>query len=70
MKAPVLSYSALLNEVQPRVIRDEEDHHRALAEIDRLMKAHAAKPDLAYAEMIELLALLVSRYEDETVPSP
>ena len=65
-----ITYSSLLRAVQPRVIRDAQDHARALAEIDRLMKENAKSPDPARVELIDLLAVLIEKYERAAFPVP
>lgn len=48
-----------------RPIRTEEDHAAALAEIDRLM---SAKPGSSEEDRLDVLATLVSAWEDEHMP--
>lgn len=57
------TYAALLVEERPHVIRTDEDNARALQRIDELMRRH----DLTAAEleMVDLLSLLVERYEEQ-----
>ena len=68
MSAPAISYGALLSDVQPQVIRDPQAHGQFLAEVDRLMAENAKAPNPAYEELIDLLATLISKYEDEALP--
>jgi hypothetical protein len=70
MTAPAINYPDLLCEVQPRVILDVQQHGRYLAEVDRLMALNALTPDPAYLELIDLLATLISKYEDEALLWP
>jgi HTH-type transcriptional regulator / antitoxin HigA len=48
-----------------RPIRNEADHRAALIEIERLWDAEAGSPD---AELMEVLAILVSDYEAKLFP--
>jgi HTH-type transcriptional regulator/antitoxin HigA len=70
MSAQAINYGNLLREVQPQVIRDSQAHDNALAAVDRLMAEHAKAPNPAYEELIDLLATLIAKYEDETFPVP
>jgi HTH-type transcriptional regulator/antitoxin HigA len=70
MSAPAINYESLLRDVQPQVIRDSQAHHRYLADVDRLMALQAKNPNSAYEELIDLLATLIAKYEDETLPIP
>jgi HTH-type transcriptional regulator/antitoxin HigA len=71
MSAPaIINYGTLLRDVQPQVIRDSQAHGRYLAEIDRLMAENAKTPNPAYEELIDLLATLIAKYEDEALPMP
>jgi HTH-type transcriptional regulator/antitoxin HigA len=62
------TYSQLLAKCQPKPIRSEREHARALAIIEKLM----AKPRKTAAErqMIELLATLIDEYEESVWPTP
>lgn len=53
------------NEMIPKVIKTEEEHTRALARIEELMNAEAGTPE---CDELELLSVLVERYEDEQYP--
>jgi HTH-type transcriptional regulator/antitoxin HigA len=70
MNARVINYGTLLRDVQPQVIRDSQAHGRYLAQVDRLMAENAKAPNPAYAELIDLLATLIAKYEDEALPMP
>lgn len=61
-------YQDLLVKHEPRVIRTKAQHTRALAAIDRLMRA--SKLTAAQRELLELLSVLVERYEQEVDPTP
>ena len=69
MNAPPINYASLLRDVQPQVIRDSAAHSRYLAEVDRLMAENAKAPNPAYDELIDLLATLIAKYEDEALPT-
>jgi len=70
MSAPAINYETLLRDVQPQVIRDPQAHGRYLAEVDRLMAENAKAPNPAYEELIDLLGILIAKYEDEALPMP
>jgi HTH-type transcriptional regulator/antitoxin HigA len=61
-------YQDLLIEHKPRVIRTTAEHKRSLAAIDRLMRKE--KLTAAERELLELLSVLVERYEEEIDPAP
>jgi HTH-type transcriptional regulator/antitoxin HigA len=49
----------------PKVIKTEEAYEHALARIDEIMDAEPGTPEL---DELELLSVLVARYEDERYP--
>jgi HTH-type transcriptional regulator / antitoxin HigA len=53
--------------MQPKVIKSDTEHAAALARVDELMAADPA-PGTRKSEELELLSLLVERYEDERFP--
>jgi len=57
------AYSALLLEERPHVIRTAADNARALHRIDDLMRRNDLSP--AEAEILDLLTLLVERFEEQ-----
>jgi HTH-type transcriptional regulator / antitoxin HigA len=61
------AYQALLLEYQPRPVRTERDHSRALRQVEKLMKAH---PDRETSQLIELLSTLIEQYEAREFPTP
>lgn len=65
-----ITYEELLARVQPRVIHDDQEHARQLAEVNRLMAENDREPQDALDEMIDLLATLISRYEEQTISWP
>lgn len=64
------SYEELLARVQPRVIHDDQEHERQLAEVLRLMQESDREPCDALLEMIDLLSTLIASYEERTMPTP
>ena len=70
MSAPAINYETLLRDVQPQVIHDSQAHGRYLADVDRLMMLNAENPNPAYDKLIDLLATLIAKYEDEVLPVP
>lgn len=64
------TYAQLLASAQPRVIRDDAEHERALAVLDRLLNQYGAEPPQDVGDMIELLATLVKDYEVTRYPLP
>jgi HTH-type transcriptional regulator/antitoxin HigA len=65
-----LDYRGLLNEVVPHVIHDDAGHQHALAQAERLSGLLAEQPNTALEDMIELLATLIEKYEQETIGFP
>jgi HTH-type transcriptional regulator/antitoxin HigA len=63
-----VSYSELLRQAQPEIIRDNRTHQRALQVVDSLM----SKPRLTKAEakLLDLLAKLIDDYEETIWPTP
>lgn len=53
--------------MRPKVIKSDAEHAAALAQLDKLMAAHPA-PGTPKAEELELLSVLIERYEDERFP--
>ena len=53
--------------MQPKVIKSDAEHTAALARLDELMAADPA-PGTRESDELELLSLLVERYEDERFP--
>jgi HTH-type transcriptional regulator/antitoxin HigA len=51
--------------MKPRVIRTKEAYEQTLARIDEIMDAEPGTPEL---DELELLSVLVARYEDERYP--
>src|SRR5579871_6880527 len=70
MTATDVAYRELLSEELPRVIHSDREHRRYLARIEELLdqKRRSAAED----RLLELLSILVERYEDEhqTVEAP
>jgi len=57
------AYSALLLEERPHVIRTADDNVQVLRRIDELMRRADLSP--AEVEMLDLLTLLVERFEEQ-----
>ncbi|MFZ4792297.1 MAG: helix-turn-helix domain-containing protein [Candidatus Competibacteraceae bacterium] len=53
--------------MKPKIIRNEADYEAALLQIDALME-NDPEPTSAEGEDLELLCLLVGRYEEERYP--
>jgi hypothetical protein len=53
--------------MRPKVIKSDAEHAAALAQLDKLMAARPA-PGTPKAEELELLSVLIERYEDERFP--
>jgi HTH-type transcriptional regulator / antitoxin HigA len=53
--------------MQPKVIKSEAEHAAALARLDQLMAADPA-PGTPESDELELMSLLVERYEEESFP--
>lgn len=62
------TYASLLQEAQPKIIRDEKAHQDALNWIDRLMKIK--RMNGAERTLLELLSKLVNDYEEALYPTP
>ena len=62
-------YAELLSEKHPRVIKTEAENSRALREIEALIVREKAltQPEI---ELLQLLALLVEKFEEERYPLP
>jgi hypothetical protein len=60
-------YQRLLTEFEPRAVREDAEHHRAVAEIERLQGMPSTA---AVDEMIDLLATLVVAYEGRSWEEP
>jgi HTH-type transcriptional regulator/antitoxin HigA len=62
-------YAKLLSAKHPRVIKTEAENERALREIEALIAREKvlSQPEI---ELLELLALLVEKFEDEHYPLP
>ena len=55
------TYTDLLTQYQPKSIRTEEEHHRALTTIEGMLSRELTE---AETEFFELLALLIESYEE------
>ncbi|MEZ5352990.1 MAG: hypothetical protein R2762_10175 [Bryobacteraceae bacterium] len=64
-------YGRLLGKHRPRLIQNDEEFDRLSAEMERLDgKLEKEGLDVEEAELLELLAHLVTEYEDRTVADP
>lgn len=62
-------YGKLLARVRPVAIRTEKENERMLAEIEKLMVKGEGKLTSEEEAVLELLALVVERYESRAYPS-
>lgn len=67
MATVLTPYKSLLLEYEPRPIRNEREHRKALRQIESLMTPH---PTRERGELIELLATLIEQYELAEYPTP
>jgi HTH-type transcriptional regulator/antitoxin HigA len=67
MPPPMTAYQTLLVEYQPRPIRTERDHQRALRQVEKLMRGRS---DCETSQLIELLGTLIEQYESQDDPTP
>lgn len=68
MKIPAFCHGSLEgNEMEPRLIKTEEDHKAFLAEVERLVALDPA-PSTPEGDRLELLATLVEDYEKKHFP--
>ena len=63
-------YARLLSERLPTVIRTEEENEEMLAAIWELMKKGEAKLSAEELALLELMSVLVERFEEEHYPIP
>jgi len=63
-------YARLLSERPPTVIRTEEENEEMLAAIWDLMKKGEAKLSAEELALLELMSVLVERFEEEHYPIP
>jgi len=63
-------YGELLLEVLPRPIRTETENERALAVVDRLMSKGEDNLTPEETALLELLAQLIERFEEQAYPIP
>jgi HTH-type transcriptional regulator/antitoxin HigA len=62
-------YGRLLSRALPKVIADDEEHERMLAQIEKLMdKGEGRTPE--ETELLKLMVRLAQDYEDEHYPIP
>jgi len=68
MNALAIDYGALLKETQPEVIHSEQQNEKFIALLERLSALEKATP--AQEKLIELLIVLVEKYESKYYPVP
>jgi HTH-type transcriptional regulator/antitoxin HigA len=61
-------YLALLRSFAPRPIRDDDEHHRAIAVVNGLLDRPALSPD--EEDYLDVLGLLIADYEDAIYEHP
>jgi len=66
MSATDVAYSALLHEELPRAIHNEREHRKYLARVESLLDQKSRSA--AENRYLELLSILIERYEDEHYP--
>ncbi|MBW4511082.1 MAG: transcriptional regulator [Scytonematopsis contorta HA4267-MV1] len=59
------TYTDLLTQHQPKPIKTESEHHRALAIVERMMSGELTE---AETTLFELLVLLIETYEQSNYP--
>ena len=62
------TYTDLLVQYVPQVIRNGREHQRALGKIDELMSI--ARPSKAQQGILDLLVETAERYEQQVLPTP
>ena len=55
-----------MNAMHTKIIKSEDEYNRMVAEVERLMDS--ADSDAVAHDRLELLSLLVQKYEDENFP--
>lgn len=60
-------YRELLVRFLPHPIRSDTDYRRSLVQLERLMEP---RPTAARSQLIEVLAMLIERYESRDHPTP
>ena len=63
-------YASLLQRVEPRPIRSKAEHQRMLSKFEEISREYGNKPSEALGQMVELLATLIERYEEDEYPIP
>ena len=69
-KVDPAKYRRLLGRVLPRVPRTEAENDRLLEEVDKLMSRSESSLTPEEDAMLELLATLIEKFEDEHYPIP
>jgi len=68
MNISVVDYGALLHEIQPEVIHSEQQNAKFIAMLEHLTSLKKVTP--AQEKLIELLTVLVEKYESKYCPVP
>jgi len=68
MNTSVVDYGALLHEIQPEVIHSEQQNAKFIALLEKLTSLKKVTP--AQEKLIELLTVLVEKYESKYCPVP
>ncbi|HEY2117398.1 MAG TPA: hypothetical protein VGJ51_20015 [Candidatus Angelobacter sp.] len=68
MNQLAVDYGALLHEIQPEVIHNEQQNAKFIAMLEKLTSLKKVTP--AQQKLIELLTLLVEKYESKYCPVP
>jgi HTH-type transcriptional regulator/antitoxin HigA len=63
-----MSYEALLVQFRPRPISSQQQYQRVMRQIASLMRKR--RPSRAEEDLLELLATLAARYEEQRFPAP
>jgi HTH-type transcriptional regulator/antitoxin HigA len=67
-RKPDRGYLALLRDFPPRPIRDDDEHRRATAVLNRLLDRPSLSPD--EEDYLDVLGLLIADYEDAIYEHP
>lgn len=68
MNASAIDYGALLKEIQPEVIHSEQQNANFIQMLEKLTHMEEVTP--AQEKLIELLTVLVEKYESRQYPMP
>lgn len=68
MVTKLSTYDSLLLKYKPRPIRNDREHHRALRQVEELIRQHGPNPSRAEGELIAVLSTLIESYEVDRIP--